>query len=66
MEKKYKLNVRGEEAKRVRDEIRMDKLKRKMRKSIEPSVKWQRAYFERNFGGEDLINGSPYIKRRDE
>lgn len=60
------LNIKGEEAKRVKDEIRMRNLKRKLRKSIEPSVKWQRAYMERNFAGEDLIDGSPYIKRIDE
>ena len=47
MENKYKLNVRGEQAKRVRDEIRMDKLKRKLRKLIEPSGKWKRAYEDR-------------------
>ena len=60
------LNIKGEEARRIKDEIRMRNLKRKMRKSIEPSVKWQRAYFERNFGGEDVIKGSPYIKRIEE
>ena len=60
------LNIKGEEAKRIKEEIRMRNLKRKLIKSNQPSVKWMRAYMDRNFGGEDLINGSPYIKRIDE
>ena len=49
MENKYKLNVKGEEAKRVRDEIRMSKLKRKIFKSILPSAEFSKEYVDRYF-----------------
>ena len=49
MENKYKLNVKGEEAKRVRDEIRMSKLKRKLFKSILPSAEFSKEYVDRYF-----------------
>ena len=53
----YKLNVKSEEATRVRDEIRMDKLKRKMRKSIEPSVKLKRALEDYNRDNDLIFEG---------
>ena len=49
MDNKYKLNVKGEEAKRVRDEIRMSKLKRKLFKSILPSAEFSKEYVDRYF-----------------
>ena len=49
MDNKYKLNVKGEEAKRVRDEIRMSKLKRKLFKSILPSEEFSKEYVDRYF-----------------
>ena len=49
MDNKYKLNVKGEEAKRVRDEIRMSKLKRKLFKSILPSAEFSKEYIDRYF-----------------
>ena len=49
MDNKYKLNVKGEEAKRVRDEIRMSKLKRKLFKKILPSAEFSKEYVDRYF-----------------
>ena len=43
------LNIKGEEAKRVKAEIRMRKLKRKIFKSTEPSAKFSKEYEERYF-----------------
>ena len=61
MENKYKLNVKGEEAKRVRDEIRMSKLKRKLFKSTIPSVKFSKEYEERYFT-DYMIDGHHIAK----
>ena len=55
----YKLNVKSEEAKRVREDIREHKLKRKLFKSIYPSGKWLRAYREKYYAGRHLTDGFP-------
>ena len=61
MKQIYKLNVKGEEARRVRDEIRMNKLKRKIFKSTEPSVKMSKEYEERYFT-DYMIDGHHIAK----
>ena len=53
----YKLNVKSEEAKRVREDIREHKLKRKLFKSIEPSVKLKRALEDYNRDNDLLFEG---------
>lgn len=55
------LNIKGEEAKRVKAEIRMRNLKRKLFKSIQPSVKFSKEYEERYFT-DYMIDGHHVAK----
>jgi len=55
------LNIKGEEAKRVKAEIRMRNLKRKLFKSTIPSVKMSKEYEDRYFT-DYMIDGHHIAK----
>ena len=56
------LNIKGDEAKRVKAEIRMRNLKRKIFMSNRPSVQWMRAYHDKYFAGQPMVDGHPIAK----
>ena len=59
MKQIYKLSVTEEQAKRVRAEIREQKLMRNLRNSTEPSVKLKRALEKYYENSKHVIDGLP-------
>jgi len=59
MKQIYKLSVTGEQAKRVRAEIRERQMLRKLRDATEPSVKYKRALEDYYRDNDLLFEGRP-------